>query len=205
MPHHDAEGWECLTPMLYTLPPLHSLTIFEAVVEEGPQLAREMFAGYDKSPNPSMRKHLCSLRTLKLLAQPGRSITMSVATGFLASSSLNHIELLDSWLPLYDHLPSTIQTVVWRIEWYPPESVESLVDRIKYLVTRAIRAHEGPIGHKLTKLNQISISHSPIRVEQESEDSDSTPEDVLVAASKRLRMLGIKFSWKVQEWHEIFL
>ena len=204
MPHHDAEGWGCLTPMLHTLPPLRSLTIFEAAGEEGPELAREMFAGYDKSTNPTMRKHLCSLRTLKLLAEPGPGYSpMSAATGFLASSSLSHIELLDSWLPLYNHLPSTIQTVVWRIEWYPPASVESLVDRIKHLVTRAIRAHEGPIGHKLTKLNQISISLSPVRVEQESEDSDSTPEDVLIAASKRLRMLGINFTWKVQEWHEI--
>ena len=205
MPHHAAEGWGCLAPMLNTLPPLHSLTIFEVVVEGGPELVREMFAGYDNSTNPTMRKHLYSLRTLKLLARDGPGYTtMSAATGFLASSYLSHIELLDSWLPLYNHLPSTIQTVVWRIEWYPPESVESLIGRIKHLVTRAIRAHEGPIGHKLTKLNHIAISFSPVRVEQESEDSESTPEDVLMAASKRLGMLGINFTWKVQEWHEIF-
>ena len=208
LPHHTASGAEeygCLTPVLYTLPPLHSLTIFEAGGAETPNLVREIFAGYDRSANPAMRKHLCSLRTLKLLAEPGPAYSpMNIATTFLGSSYLSHIEYLDSWASLYDRLPSTIQTVVWRINWYPSASIESLVDRIKHLVTRAIRAHEGPIGHRLTNLNKISMSLSPVCVEQESEDSESTPEDVLIAASKRLGMLGIKFTWKVQEWHEIF-
>ena len=208
LPHHTASGAEeygCLTPMLYTLPPLHSLTIFEAAGAETPNLVKEIFAGYDRSTNPAMRKHLCSLRTLKLLAEPGPGYSpMNVATTFLESSYLSHIEYLDSWSPLYDRLPSTIQTVVWRINWYPSASIESLVDRIKHLVTRAIRAHEGPIGHRFTNLNKISISLSPVDVEQESEDSESTPEDVLMAASKRLGMLGINFTWKVQEWHEVF-
>lgn len=207
LPHHTASGAEeygCLIPVLYTLPPLHSLTIFEAAGAETPNLVQEIFAGYDPSTNPAMRKHLCSLRTLKLLAEPGPEYSpMSVATTFLDSSCLSHIEYLDSWSPLYDRLPSTIQTVVWRINWCPSTSIESLVDRIKHLVTRAIRAHEGPIGHRLTNLNKISISLSPVGLEQESEDSESTPEDVLMAASKRLGMLGINFTWKVQEWHEI--
>lgn len=208
LPYHTAsaaEEYGCLTPVLYTIPPLHSLTIFEAAGAETPNLVKEIFAGYDMSTNPAMRKHVGSLRTLKLLAEPGPgSSPMNVATTFLGSSYLSHIEYLDSWGPLYDRLPCTIQTVVWRINWYPSASIESLVDRIKHLVTRAIRAHEGPHGHRLTNLNQISISLSPIDVEQESEDSESTPEDVLTAASKRLGMLGIKFTWKVQEWHEMF-
>ena len=208
LPHHTASGAEeygCLRPMLYTLPPLHSLTIFEAAGAETPNLVREVFAGYDRSTNPAMRKHLCSLRTLKLLAEPGPGYSpMNVTTTFLESSYVRHIEYLDSWSPLYDRLPSTIQTVVWRINWYPSASIESLVDRIKHLVTLAIRAHEGPIGYRFTNLNKISISLSPVDLEQESEDNESTPEDVLMAASKRLGMLGIKFTWKVQEWHEVF-
>ena len=208
LPHHTASGAEeygCLTPVLYTLPPLHSLTIFEAAGAETPNLVEEIFAGYDMSTNPAMRKHLGSLSTLKLLAEPGpRYSPMNVATALLGSSYLSHIEYLDSWAPLYDRLPCTIQTVVWRINWYPSASIESLVERIKHLVTRAIRAHEGPIGHRLTNLNKISISLSPVDVEQESEDNESTPEDVLIAASKRLGMLGITFTWKVQEWHEMF-
>ena len=208
LPHHTASGAEeygCLTPVLYTLPPLHSLVIFEAAGAETPNLVKEIFAGYDMSTNPAMRKHLGSLRTLKLLAEPGPGYSpMNVATALLGSSYLSHIEYLDSWAPLYDRLPYTIQTVVWRINWYPSATIGSLVERIKHLVTRAIRAHEGPIGHRLTNLNRISLSLSPVDVEQESEDNESTPEDVLIAASKRLGMLGIKFTWKVQEWHEMF-
>ena len=205
--HHTAsgsEGYGCLVPVLYTLSPLHSLTLFEDAGAETPTVIPELFAEYTATTHPTMRKHLHSLRILRLLAEPGPEYSpMHFATTFLHSSCLTHIEYLDSWSPLYDRLPSTIKHVAWRVNWCPATSIDSLMERIKHLVTRAIRAHEGPMRHRLTSLKQISVSLSPVDLEQESEDDESNLEDVLMAARNRLGMLGVHFTWKVQEWLEV--
>lgn len=207
LPHHTANAAEedgYVTPILYALSPLKSLTIFEDAGSEIPSLAAGVFVGSDVATHPIMRKHRHSLRTLKLLAEPGPEYSPTTfATTFLDSSSLTHIEYLDSWFAIYEHLPSTTQSVVWRINWCPSTSIDALLDRIKLLVIRAIRVHDGPIGHRFSKLRTIGVSLSPVDPEQESGDDGSTPEDVLMAAQKRLRQMGITFSWRVQAWHEI--
>ncbi|KAL2038732.1 hypothetical protein N7G274_008490 [Stereocaulon virgatum] len=207
LPHHTASAAEddgCVTPILYGLSPLQSLTIFEDAGSETPSLAAEVFVGSDVGTHPVVRKHRHSLRTLKLFAEPGPEFSPTIfATTFLDSSSLTCIEYLDSWSAVYEHLPSTIQSVVWRINWYPSTSIDALIDRIKYLVTRAIRIHTGPIGQRLSNLKSIEVSLSPVDLEREPDDDGPKPEDILMAAQKRLRTLGVDFSWKVQNWHEI--
>ena len=207
LPHHTtsaAEDYGCVSPLLFALSPLQSLTLFEDAGSESPGLAAEVFVGPDAGTHPVVRKHKRSLQTLRLLAEPCPDYSpMKLATTFLDSSFLTHIEYLDSWSALYEHLPSTIQSVVWWINWRHSPSIDALLDRVKHLVTRAIRVHEGPVGERLSNLRKIGVSLSPIVLELESEEDESTPEDILRAAQKRLRTIGIHFWWKVQDWHEM--
>lgn len=209
LPHHTASGaeeWDCVTPILESSPPLQSLTLFERHGAETPNLAAEVFI----ASQSALKRHKDSLRTLRLLAKPGPVYSSSDEDGdgdpvhpeaycaaFLAQSSLTHIEFVDVWMSVYEHLPRTIQTVAWRLDEPPrPPNVASSVARIKKMVTHAIQVRANPRDPKFPHLRAIVIYLDGFFPAAEIRHPDHPSNEILMMARGKLGELGIWLDWK---------
>lgn len=201
LPHHTASGaeeWDCVTPILENAPPLQSLTLLERHGAETPNLAAEVFVGSQSA----LRRHKDSLRTLKLLAKPGPEYSAdedsdpvppeAYCAAFLAQcSSLTHIEFIDVWMSVYEHLPRTIQTVTWRLDESPrPPNVATSVARIKKMVTHAIQVRKFPL------LRCIVVHLDGFFPAAEIRHSAHPSNEILMMARAKLGELGIRLDWR---------
>lgn len=207
LPHHTASGaeeWDCVTPMLEKISPLQSLTLFERHGAETPNLAAEVFIG---SRN-ALKRHRASLRTLKLLAKPGPEYSTdddsdpvrpeAYCAAFLAQSSLTHIEFIDVWMSIYEHLPRTIQTVIWRLDESPrPPNVATSVARIKKMITHAVVQSRGsPRDAKFPHLRRIVMYLDGFFPAAEIKHPAHPSNEILLMARAKLGELGIRLEWK---------
>ena len=203
------DDWGHTTVVLQNISPLRSLTLFEQVESERATLAAEVFLDTELS----IYRHKESLVTLKLLAEPHSSMSFNNLSRFLSSSYLTYIEYSDSYCPIYNHLPATTETIVWRLDRSNTERDESLASRIKNLVNRAMVLAKGPapagsVEHKLPHLKDITICLNPSISIQDSDDDDDddyddddddndSPDEVLERARSILRTIGIRLTWMV--------
>ena len=207
LPHHTASGaeeWDCVTPILESAPSLHSLTLLERNGPETPNLAAEVFV----ASQPALRRHRDSLRTLKLLAKPGPGYSAdedsdpvhpeAYCAAFLAHSSLTHVEFIDVWTPIYEHLPRTIQSITWRLDEPPrPPNVATSVARIKKMVTHAIQVRgNDPRDPKHPHLRRIVIYLDGFFPAAEIRHPGHPSNEILGMARAKLGELGVRLDWK---------
>ena len=200
LPHHTASGaeeWDCVTPILESAPSLQSLTLFERNGPETPNLAAEVFV----ASQAALRRHKDSMRTLKLLAKPGPGYSAdedsdpvhpeAYCAAFLAQSYLTHIEFIDVWMSIYEHLPRTIQSITWRLDEPPrPPNVATSVARIKKMVTHAIQVRKFP------HLRRIMIYLDGFFPSAEIRHPGHPSNEILMMAKAKLGELGIRLDWK---------
>ncbi|CAF9933774.1 hypothetical protein IMSHALPRED_009472 [Imshaugia aleurites] len=205
-PHHTASGseeWDCVTPVLESASALRSLTLFERPGAETPNLAAEVFVGSQSA----LKRHRHSLRSLKLLAKPGPEYTAdeggdpvrpeAYCAAFLAQSSLTHVEFLDVWMSIYEHLPRTTQTVTWRLDEPPrPPNVATSVARIKKMVTHAAQMRGSPRDPRHPLLRRIVIHLDAFFPSDEIRRPDHPSNEILLMARAKLGQLGIRLDWK---------
>ena len=205
-PHHTASGaeeWDCVTPILESSSPLQSLTLFERAGTETPNLVAEVFVG----SQAALRRHKESLRTLKLLAKPGPAYSAdedsdpvrpeAYCAAFLAQSHLIHIEFIDIWMSIYEHLPRTIQSITWRLDEPPrPPNVTASVARIKKMVTHAMQVWGNPRDPKFPHLKRIIIYLDGFFPSAEIRNPDHPSNEILMIARAKLGELGIRLDWK---------
>ncbi len=206
LPHHAASGaeeWDCVTPILESASSLRSLTLFERHGAETPNLAAEVFVG----SRSALKRHKDSLRTLKLLAKPGPEYSAdedsdpvhpeAYCAAFLAQSSLTHMEFIDVWMSIYEHLPRTIQTVTWRLDESPrPPNVATSVARIKKMVTHAIQVRGNPRDLRFPHLRRIFIYLDGFFPSVEIRHPAHPSNEILMMARAKLGELGIRLDWK---------
>ena len=206
LPHHTASGaeeWDCVTPMLEGASSLRSLTLFERHGAETPNLAAEVFVG----SRSALKRHKDSLRTLKLLAKPGPEYSAdddsdpvhpeAYCAAFLAQSSLIHVEFIDVWMSIYEHLPRTIQTITWRLDESPrPPNVATSVARIKKMVTHAIQVRGNPRDVRFPHLRCIVIYLDGFFPSAEIRHPAHPSNEILMMARAKLGELGIRLDWK---------
>lgn len=205
LPHHTASGaeeWDCVTPVLESCPSLRSLTLFERHGSETPNLAAEVFV----ASQAALKRHKDSLRTLKLLAKPGPLYSPdeesepvqpeAYCAAFLAQSSLTHVEFVDAWISVYQHLPRTVQTVTWRLDEPPrPPNVATSVARIKKMVTHAIQVRGNPRDPKFPHLRRIVIYLDGFFPSAEIRHPGHPSNEILMMAKAKLGELGIRLDW----------
>ena len=205
LPHHTASGseeWDCVTPILENSLSLQSLALFERHGAETPNLAAEVFVESQRA----LKRHKDSLRTLKLLAKPGPGYSAdedgdlvhpeAYCAAFLAQSSLAHIEFIDVWMSIYEHLPRTIQTITWRLDEPPrPPDVATSVARIKKMVTHAIQVRGNPRAPKLPHLRRILIYLDGFFPSAEIRHAGHPSNEILMMARAKLGELGIRLDW----------
>ena len=206
LPHHTASGaeeWDCVTPILESSPPLRSLTLFERHGAETPNLAAEVFI----ASQAALKRHRESLRTLKLLAKPGPGYSAdedsdpvhpeAYCAAFLTQSALTHVEFVDVWMSIYEHLPRTVQTITWRLDEPPrPPNVATSVARIKKMVTHAIQVRGSPRDPRFPHLRSIIIHLDGFFPSADIRHPDHPSNEILMAARAKLGELGIWLSWK---------
>ena len=206
LPHHTASGaeeWDCVAPVLEGSPSLQSLTLFERHGGETPNLAGEVFVGSQSA----LKRHRGSLRTLKLLAKPGPEYAAdedsdpvhpeAYCAAFLARSSLTHIEFIDVWMSIYEHLPRTIQTIAWRLDESPrPPNVATSVARIKKMVSHAIQMRGNPRDPKFPHLRGIFIYLDGYFPSAEIRHPAHPSNEILAMAREKLGEMGIRLDWK---------
>ena len=207
----------CMAEILPHVAPLRSLTLFEYIGNLPPGLLEEVFVDSIEA----MKRHLRSLRKLKILAEPPAnpqeaSTMKRNLLRFLEASHLRHVEVSGTYASIYRHLPGTLETFVLRLDrpCSPQLSfVKAFNDFMLHVKYRAVAPSKDPQIPKLSKLREIQVwvAEQPAQLGGDAEDNDDNdddedgdddgeedddedPEELVESCRAQLRKIGVVLS-----------
>ena len=205
-PRGASDEWHCTSEILFCLPPLRRLVLFERLDTKIPCLLEEVF---DHSIE-ALKRHLKSLQTLSLMAD--RPMTDRPATTmqrnlyrFMEASNLRHVEVIGFYVSAYRHLPGTVESFTLRLDrdWYESASfVEYMSELMQHVKFRHVTANRDAQIPRLSRLKKIEVwvsEDEDLANESDEDGSDNDDDDdegevsLIQSVRTRLARIGIYF------------
>lgn len=197
--------WHCISEILFCLPPLRGLVLFERLDTKNPCLLEEVL----QHSVEALKRHLRSLQTLSVMAdrpladQPAAIMERNLYR-FLEASNLQHVEVIGFYVSAYRHLPSTVESFTLRLDraWYESasfaESMSELMGHVKFRHITANRDAQIPRLSRLKKIEVWVAEGEELADESDVDDSDDDDDDegevsMIRSVKMRLARIGIHF------------
>lgn len=207
-PRGALDEWHCISEILFCLPPLRGLVLFERLDTEIPSLLEEIF----QHSIEALKRHLKSLQTLSVMAdrpmadQPATTMQRNLYR-FLEASNLRHVEVIGFYVSAYRHLPGTVESFTLRLDrdWYESASfaeyISELMGHVKFRHITANRDAQIPRLSRLKKIEVWASEDEDLADESDEGDSDDDDDDdddegevsLIQSVRTRLARIGIYF------------